>query len=100
MPNSTAAGREEALWANLLRKYPTRIAVVDEDDMMTEAERMAEQREKDKAAAMAKAAEKLAAPPQSYRWRTEVWNGEDDLRSSIANESVRAQLRHHFRHHF
>lgn len=81
-------GREEALWTNLLRKYPTRLVVVDEDDMMTDPERLAEQRKKDKEEAMAKAAEKLAGPPQSHRWKTEVWNGEDDLRSSIANESV------------
>lgn len=65
-------GREEALWTNLLRKYPTRLVVVDEDDMMTDPERLAEQRKKDKEEAMAKAAEKLAGPPQSHRWKTEV----------------------------
>ena len=65
-------GREEALWTNLLRKYPTRLVVVDEDDMMTDAERLAEQRKKDKEEAMAKAAERLTGPSQSHRWKTEV----------------------------
>lgn len=77
-------GREDELWAALLEKYPTRIRILDEDDPRTDEERAAEflkqsklkmEKEKEEALAAARAA-------QSLRWKTEVWDGENDLLSS------------------
>eukprot|EP00041_Stephanoeca_diplocostata_P023505 m.579068 g.579068 ORF g.579068 m.579068 type:complete len:963 (-) comp22311_c0_seq1:316-3204(-) len=68
-------GREEDLWRTLYRKYPNKLHDVDENELLSEAE-LAELKRQEAAKAIDE--REYKAKWQSSRWKTEVWEEEED----------------------